>query len=66
MPAKNKKLMNANRDRITFIVNKKQKFAKINYYYTFNKTRETITCSIPDADERYDDAIKNGYKEMKK
>jgi hypothetical protein len=49
-------------DSISFTIYRKKKWAEITYYYEYNDAKETITCSIPDADERYEDAIKNGYE----
>ncbi len=50
-------------DSISFTIYRKRKWAEITYYYAYGKgSKETVTCSLPDADERYEDAIKNGYK----
>ena len=37
--------------------------AEITYYYAYGGgSEETVTCSVHDADERYESAIKSGYK----
>ena len=62
MIAKTNILVKGN-DSISFTIYRKRKWAEITYYYAFGKcSEETITCSLPDADERYEDAIQNGYK----
>jgi hypothetical protein len=49
-------------DSISFTIYRKRKWAEITYFYSWGNTEETITCGLPDADERYEDAIKNGYE----
>jgi hypothetical protein len=36
--------------------------ATVTYYYTWNSTEEIIDCTLLEADERYEQALKNGYK----
>lgn len=60
--AKNSFLKNHNGDSITFRINKARQTAKIRYYYKWGNTKENITCSIADADDRFDSAIKAGYE----
>ena len=62
MKAKPRILTKGN-DSISFTIYRKRKWAEITYYYSYSGgSEETITCGLPDADERYEDAIKNGYK----
>lgn len=55
-------LENKTGDSISFRINNKRKTASIRYYYKWGNTKEHITCSIHDADERFDSAVKAGYK----
>ncbi len=61
MKAKNKTLVNG-KDWIKFKIDRKRRWAEITYHYQYGNSDETISCGLPDADERYDDAIANGYK----
>ncbi len=49
-------------DSISFSVNRSKKVAHIGYYYEYDKHKEDVICSLPDADDRYESAIKAGYK----
>ena len=63
MKAKSCFLVNLSGDSITFVIHKsKKKLAEISYYYVYGNSTELVTCSPADADETYEDAIKNGYK----
>jgi len=55
-------LINDNDDSIAFEVNRRKKWATVTYYYTWNSTEEIIDCTLLEADERYEQALKNGYK----
>ena len=49
-------------DSISFSVQKRKKVANISYYYVYEVHKEDVICSLSDADERYENAIKAGYK----
>tara|TARA_B100000212_G_scaffold82959_1_gene59939 strand:+ start:2495 stop:2695 length:201 start_codon:yes stop_codon:yes gene_type:complete len=49
-------------DSISFSVQKRKKVAHIRYYYVYDGHKEDVICSLSDADERYENAIKAGYK----
>ena len=59
--AKTKTLVNGY-DWIKFKIMRKKHSAEITYYYKYGNSTEVVSCGIPDADERYEDAIANGYK----
>ena len=49
-------------DSISFSVQRRKKEAHIKYYYEYDKHKEDVICSLSDADDRYESAIKAGYK----
>ena len=62
MKAKTEILINGD-DSISFTIYRKKHMAEITYYYAYGGgSEETVTCSVHDADERYESAIKSGYK----
>ena len=65
MKAKTEILIKDN-DSIRFKIHRKKNWAEITYYYAWEKgSEETISCSVNDADERYEEAIKSGYEKKK-
>ena len=61
MSAKNQVLTRGG-DSIAFSVRKSKNIAEIDYYVDYKLVGETVVCDISEADDRYDEAIKNGYK----
>ena len=61
MSAKNNILVKGG-DSIAFSVRRSKNLVEIDYYIGWNVKGETVVCDISEADERYDNAIKNGYK----
>lgn len=59
---KNQILINGNDDSIAFEINRRKKWATVTYYYKWNGTEEMIDCTLLEADERYEQALKSGYK----
>jgi len=59
---KNQILINDTNDSIAFEINKRKKWAIVTYYYSWNGTEEVIECTLLEADERYEQALSNGYK----
>lgn len=48
------------KDTIQFVLN--EETAYITYYYVYNDFTEELTCSVNDANDRFENAIKAGYK----
>lgn len=48
------------KDTIQFVL--KEETAHITYYYVYNDFTEKLTCSVNDANDRFENAIKAGYK----
>jgi len=61
MSAKNH-ILTRGGDSIAFSVRKSKNIAEIDYYVDYKLVGETVVCDILEADDRYDNAIKNGYK----
>ena len=59
---KNQILINGNDDSIAFEINRRKNWAIVTYYYKWNSTEEIIDCTLLEADERYKQALKSGYK----
>jgi hypothetical protein len=54
--------MQRGNDTISFNINTTQHLSTVTYFFGFDGFSETKTCNINEAQDRYNKAIKNGYK----
>ncbi len=55
-------VMQRGNDTISFNINTNQHLSTVTYFFGFDGFSETKTCNMNEAQDRYNKAVKNGYK----
>ena len=55
-------VMQRGEDSISFNINTTQHLSTVTYFFGFDGFSETKTCNMNEAQDRYNKAVKNGYK----